>query len=84
MRFDRHIAAKFEAKGFPNSTLIVDGNLREIMGKYAEWLAKATLNTRIIMTLAKTKAELGDSSDDMLALFDEAVGQLEGSEADGH
>lgn len=81
MRFDRHIAAKFEAKGFPSMTLVVDGNLREIMGKYAEWLAKATLNTRIVMTLAKTKAELGDTSDDMLALFDEAVSQLETSDS---
>lgn len=52
------IWGKFESKGKPDKTQIVNGTVREVLMAHAKWLLDVYMGTHIQITYARTREEL--------------------------
>lgn len=62
MKADTIVWAKFESKGRPKHTEIHQLPIRQIVVRLADWLLRVYMGSHIVVTLARTEAELVASS----------------------
>lgn len=84
MKLSTKIWAKFESKGKPESTKIINGQLGQVIRDLTQWLWEVRMGHRIVITLGRTEADVSDSTGkaSLLNDLDELFSQLESGEGE--
>lgn len=90
MKLSTHLWAKFESKGYPAKTIVVNGTISTILKDFIAWLTEEGLflNSAIVLTMGKTEESVsikrrGQSSADEDAMMAE-LAALIGDDSDEH
>jgi hypothetical protein len=87
MRLTTEVWAKFESKGKPDSTLVVNKEIGFVARDFLKWLTEVTMGHNIRVTIARTKHEMErltqsgksgsqDMHDSLLGDFEKALEEM--------